>query len=1187
MPYSNTVTLNFVASDFTSNKPSFATTGNYATNLKFANRTSALQLSNTNHGYVVFEVSYTGTLDYVSICFTDPNNGDVSVSSEQNGLYRLSNNNLKFENIVKNETTSGTKTYYVVVNPNQNNRTRVLNVSVALAKKDTAPSSASITLSYDCTTNIYSYETGLHVYSAYDAQDSVARLRTKLYSFVDINNWTTDTRVYASPELNNPALPYYYGYGSNVYKVGGEFERSFGTQKETSIKKKLFGKPKVSERTIGPQSFYNASTTSSDACTIPFMEGVGRIRQIFANSTLSQPQQYRYYMGYNATNIRQSNDSVFSVYSFARKSHDPITGAIHALSKTLPGVVKGYNKDWVFNEWAAAATVLGVALAAPIGVGTYATLAEAASVLLDKWIGPFVPKLFTIGTQLATILSVVGWIAFGALVLFALYKLFFSSKTTIYREDCKQFLYHYTNKPYIFTSQPGNDTILYRDQNLTIVNNGYHCDGVYYYTQTGGKIVNKELSYTNALLSDNPPKFEFKYSIRPDDETLVTNFNKLVILSYVSGKPLPHCGTGTIYYNDTTLTQTVSRSCCALEGSSSTTFTVPAGSIFSCTSQLDANNKATEKLNAMVAYGQSSSNNYCSAPSDGIIGTLDTQFTHDLKIEDNKTTTTVYYDARNGAVAVGTVLYYDNYGCQKVLNGYYGVTGSTPYCTFYKTTNGAVDGIFVMQNSNSTTTNTGQPIIQTTKDYTSNWFLNGTNRIQLDSYTNQIENTRTFDPNSLYSNNKLFKGYIKTQQTLEDFQVTSYNGTTYNEAETGWYRPLIDWIEQDSFYYYNAQTITLDLVEYCPTSNTAQRGVYVVGKSNGVETPTVNAVGVNVDVYTGATPTFYKRYTATTSQSNSRTFISYGPGFTSTTPVSQITLAGITTPNPQNKITYNIGSTTLCTSNCNITLTTTTTNATNQQGTNGTVSLSLTNAATPYNVLLGTVNNGTFTTISGYTGSANPVTFTSGMSTGVTYTLKVTDANSCTKETTFSIGQTIFTFDADYIMLTYQFTNGTDLDTRTRMVTPNIGQTSQLTYLGWGRQQKWPSSSTTPILTWGGDNQGTGFESVLININNFKTQYPSQTSFVMDLRGFWFGSVGSNPVNVAATLWKGGNPVKSGYVWTNTTATSTYSISSVSKQVTLKTTNSGTSGERIATLSYNLQTGQGLFNNNDTTTPSV
>jgi hypothetical protein len=90
----------------------------------------------------------------------------------------------------------------------------------------------------------------------------------------------------------------------------------------------------------------------------------------------------------------------------------------------------------------------------------------------------------------------------------------------------------------------------------------------------------------------------------------------------------------------------------------------------------------------------------------------------------------------------------------------------------------------------------------------------------------------------------------------------------------------------------------------------------------------------------------------------------------------------------------------------------------------------------------------------------------------------------------------------------------------------------------------------------------------------------------MDLRGFWYGTVGNNNVNVAATLWKGGSPTKASgaYVWTNPSATGTYNIDSVGKRVTSV---SSASGERIATLTYNLTTGSGLLNNNDTTTPTI
>jgi hypothetical protein len=139
--------------------------------------------------------------------------------------------------------------------------------------------------------------------------------------------------------------------------------------------------------------------------------------------------------------------------------------------------------------------------------------------------------------------------------------------------------------------------------------------------------------------------------------------------------------------------------------------------------------------------------------------------------------------------------------------------------------------------------------------------------------------------------------------------------------------------------------------------------------------------------------------------------------------------------------------------------------------------------------------------------------------------------------------------------------------------------------VGFGRSSQWPTSGT-PIIRWGGDNQGTGYESVLVNLVKFRQDYPNETSVVIDLRAYWYGTVGTNPVNVAATLYKGGTITgPSNFVFTNTTFTSKYNITSVSKVIT--STNRNDSAERVATLTYNLTTNTGTFNNSDTTTPSI
>ena len=264
---------------------------------------------------------------------------------------------------------------------------------------------------------------------------------------------------------------------------------------------------------------------------------------------------------------------------------------------------------------------------------------------------------------------------------------------------------------------------------------------------------------------------------------------------------------------------------------------------------------------------------------------------------------------------------------------------------------------------------------------------------------------------------------------------------------------------------------------------------------------------------------------------------------------------------------------------CDLTISSTITTApTNQAGTNGTSVITFTTTNGPSTYTLNGVSKGACT---------SPLTI-SNLSSSVEYTVVITDSNSCTKQSVFTLGQTTFTFSADYIMVTYEFTDGRDLDTRTRIVSPFVGQDTQNEYLGWNCQYRWPLTGTE-YLTWSGDNTGTGFESILVNLTQFNIQNPSATQILMDMRGFWFGTVGIQPVNVAATLWKGGTPVKVGFIWTNSTATATYNINSVGKQVTSQgaPVKGTSSGERIATLAYNLVTGVGSLDNNDTTTATV
>jgi len=171
-----------------------------------------------------------------------------------------------------------------------------------------------------------------------------------------------------------------------------------------------------------------------------------------------------------------------------------------------------------------------------------------------------------------------------------------------------------------------------------------------------------------------------------------------------------------------------------------------------------------------------------------------------------------------------------------------------------------------------------------------------------------------------------------------------------------------------------------------------------------------------------------------------------------------------------------------------------------------------------------------------------------------------------------------FTFDADYIVLTYAFSDGTDLDTRTRVTTPDIGQNSLPDYIGWCCSEQWPTSGN-PILTWGGDNTGVGFESVLIDLIQFKLDYPGQNIITINANAGWYGDVGTNPVFIQAKLYKGGTmiAVPDDYTFVNEGFTAAYGAVSTGQVVTLDLFTNCVDGQNVRSLEYNLTNYNGRF----------
>lgn len=170
-------------------------------------------------------------------------------------------------------------------------------------------------------------------------------------------------------------------------------------------------------------------------------------------------------------------------------------------------------------------------------------------------------------------------------------------------------------------------------------------------------------------------------------------------------------------------------------------------------------------------------------------------------------------------------------------------------------------------------------------------------------------------------------------------------------------------------------------------------------------------------------------------------------------------------------------------------------------------------------------------------------------------------------------GDTSFIFNADYMVIEYIFTDGLDLDTRTKLVAPSVGA-----YVGWGL-----SDTVTNLLTFSGDNTGTGTESTLFRINNYKISYPVTNNIKIDCRAQWYNTVGVNPVGLKITLWAGGTMEKQGFTWTNPTATQSLVFAATVKQITFSSKVGASLGERIAVINYNTTTGEGFLDDTDTT----
>lgn len=936
-------TLTFSSDSFIDSKPGFFK-DTYIKGYKYSNTGVTMAGIEKIYGYITVDITFNGTAKYAGVSFQSPppisSTFSVGVDGIDGLFFRFYDGktetyDVKLENGV-------TRQVLIIINGDPDHLTSSLNILGCVGIPHTTAPTGDNTIDfvYSChPTPLYEYPTGLHVYSPYDSITQGAnppKLTTKLWSKTPNSTeldiyWQVGTRVWSSPWFDFPSPEYFYGYDefNNIYQVGTKIDRSWGTKTTITLKSSYWRakvkkkQPKRKYKVEGPKSYYHQADDTVDSCIDVKRYGAGLISKIIPKSDIPQPTKYKYWMGYDLTSKQKSNDDWFVKWVFNQSKFYAITGFLHMMYKFLAGY--GESTDFNFD----ASSEMG-----RYGAPWWTLLAIGLPLLVFDLLSVILPSLLSTTVSAATIASVEGactptalsvlanasaaagpwgWIVTAIILLVWLSLKLFKQKTVTLTEACRVFLGEYTTTPYIELGSSLNRRI-----DLTPNNSGYFCDGAYFYTQpTIAGITVKELSSTpNCLVGEDPIKLQFAESLIPDDPTFVISIPKLLFLPYTSGMPVEY--DGTVYESAARGPEDISLTpdCGELVTRPATVpLTLPAGFCTSYTSQAEADACRDAGWNKIVSI-MNDKTNYSELLSEENLGVIDCCFTHEIRVETNPTASSLFYNNTDqlGRV-IGRKVFFDMEGKYEVMKGYYAAEDTAFYRTFYKVENSIITNIYTMVSSSSTTVQ-GSPGILSVNTinlgYSSSWYLESSSAYTLAGIIGDIASPRCFDPNTLYGESYVVRGYYDSTNLRFYLYGDNYNNYTISDAPADWYQPLIEWFEEQMFYYSPVLSVAIDIEEIClPTTayENALYGFYVIGSSGGNICPLYNQVNLTVNVYVG--PTLKHTYTVVTNESG-KTYVPYGAYVLITDDVTSIVITSINSTNPIGNITYTIGTFASC-----------------------------------------------------------------------------------------------------------------------------------------------------------------------------------------------------------------------------------------------------------------------------------
>lgn len=758
-----------------------------------------------------------------------------------------------------------------------------------------------------CGQEVYQYNMDVHPYSPYDSANS-AKVKTTIYSLTPIDNWVNGTtKIYNDPLLATLALPYHY-YNSTtnkVYKIGStELRREWGTKLRYKVTNSFFAGSQTSPETLGPKDWTVdvSGIKEVPACIEPVFPKVGFLFSSTLKTNIPQPTHYSYLLGYNSNTKSLSNDNFFTTYDFENELWTSITGYEHALGRMLRKYIMSTNDKTLNDQLESERWAGGGILGRVIGV--------IVSGMMIAIIGIAFGILTIVGIGLIILNILVDIFTKGK--IWDIFRLTFGSFTKIYEENCKMFKVRYSSTPYLIddTNPVYSSSVLYKkEDNTTLTESGFYCDGFYFYQINGGEIISKELAFStkNGVRKNSLPLVNTEINV----QNYITDFDTLLFLSYTAGRPTKY---SVPTFTNTPLSVTITTQSNTYLGDLNNylpvTYEIGEGRIIAF-SQSDADTQAQSLLTHVTSSSDFLVSRESKPGNEQIVGV---SFTHQIKDENVPNIININYNnADELGITIGKKLYYDVNGYYTLLNGFYSVSPGS-YKKVYKVVYGYVTDIMIWENESDTTvtsvTTGTHSVVTTNKDHTSQWLVGSSVYQDVDfdfgNDTNGLE--ENWNTEAFYTGSTVYRAMVKGEQIKESILVFDDNNmstTTFSAAESKMYRQMYPFTSEVETYYVPT-TLTIKSEEICDLDPDDTGVRFTVYDSNNVITPSIVGVTFVANFYSGSSVLFATEI-VTIAPDSTTTLLQLNIPFSGNT-VTSVNIASYESPNPFNKVEFQQGS---------------------------------------------------------------------------------------------------------------------------------------------------------------------------------------------------------------------------------------------------------------------------------------